>query len=220
MCHCCIVCQVCKEKVIGMKEDVSFNLAEIKEEKKNNFNFEENKFAFYSALFYALGLFLGSYFYKLAQSDKLNTLAVIKDNDFKILLLSDFCLYFSIFLIAAFLGFCLISKPIIYSIPVFIGIATGTRIAYYFVNYSTKGVGYSLIMIIPYIALFITVISFTINTSNELSSKLINLTKGEGEKKFELTPYLKKYLLYFAVIIAVSLLDSGLTKVLFSVVTI
>lgn len=203
-----------------MNEEEIFDLAEIKEESKKGFSFEENKFAFYSGLFYALGLFLGSYFYKLAQSDKLNNLVAIKDNDFKTLLLSDFCLYFSIFLIAAFLGFCLISKPIIYSIPILIGIATGIRIAYYFVNYSTKGVGYSLIMIIPYIALFITVISFTINTSNNLSSKLINLTKGEGEKKFELTPYLKKYLLYFGIIIAVSLFDSGLTKMLFSVVTI
>lgn len=203
-----------------MNEEEIFDLAEIKEENKKSFSFEENKFAFYASLFYALGLFLGTYFYKLAQSDKLNSLVAIKDNDFKTLLLSDFCLYFSIFLISAFLGFCLISKPIIYLIPVFIGIATGTRMAYYFINYSTKGVGYSLIMIIPYIALFITVISFTINTSNDLSSRLINLTKGEGEKKFELTPYLKKYLLYFGVIIAVSLLDSGLTKMLFSVVTI
>ena len=203
-----------------MKDGEIFDLGEIKEKKKN-FSFNDNKFAFYSALFYSLGLFLGSYFYKLAQSDKLNSLVAIKDSDFKNLLLSDFCLYFSVFLISAFLGFCLISKPVIYLIPVFIGIDTGTRIAYYFVNYSTKGVGYSLIMIIPYIALFITVISFTIKTSNELSAKLINLTKGEGDaQKFELPPYLKKYLLCFGVIILVSIVDSGLTKLLFSVVTI
>lgn len=204
------------------KEDKIFELNEIAEikEKKNSFSFADNKFAFYSGLFYSLGLFLGSYFYKIAESERLNNIVAIKDGNFTTLLLADFCLYFSVFLVSAFLGFCLISKPIIYFIPVFIGVATGTRIAYYFINYSAKGVGYSLIMIIPYIAMFITVISFTINTSNDLSSRLVELTKGESDKKFELTPYLKKYMLYFLVIIAVSLCDSGLTKLLFSVVTI
>lgn len=191
-----------------------------KKENKPEFSFSENKFIFYSSLFYSFGLFIGSYFYKLAQSDKLNNLVAIHDDEFASLLLSNFCLYFSVFLITAFLGFCMIGKPIEYVVPVFIGIGIGCRLSYYFINFGSKGVGYSLIMIVPYIALFMTVITHTINTSSELSGQLFKLTKGEGNKPFELSPYLKKYLLYFALIIAVTFLDSLLTKLLFSVVTI
>lgn len=205
-----------------MNDSKELGIAKIKNEKenKNTIGFSDNKFIFYCSLFYCLGLFIGSYFYKLAQSEKLNNIIEIKDGTFAELFISNFCLYFSVFLVTAFLGFCLIGKPIIYLIPIFIGIGIGTRLGYYFINYSTKGVGYSLIMIVPYIALFMSVISFTIDTSNALSTKLISLTKGEGGKDFEIAPYLKKYLIYSLLIVGVTVLDSGLTKLLFSVVTI
>ena len=191
-----------------------------KKEDKPKFSFKENKFIFYSSLFYSFGLFIGAYFYKLVQNDKLNNLVAIHDDEFISLLLSNFCLYFSVFLITAFLGFCMIGKPIEYIVPIIIGIGVGCRISYYFVNFNSKGVGYCLIMILPYIALFMTVISYTINTSSRLSTQLFLLTKGEGNNDFELFPYIKKYLIYFALIIAVTALDSILTKLLFSVVTI
>ena len=141
-------------------------------EEKNSFDFSENKFIFYCGLFYAVGLFIGAYFYKIAQSDKLNELVIIKDNTFSNLMFSNFCAYFSLFLITAFLGFCLISAPLINIVPIFIGIATGSRLSYYFVNYDAKGVGYSLIMIVPYIALLITTIAYTMKVSVELSTKI------------------------------------------------
>lgn len=202
-----------------MTDNKDNKLVKVNEEKKA-FSFEENKFVFYTALFYSLGLFMGSYFYKLAQSDKLDNLVKIKDGSFLLLLVSSFCLYFSVFLISSFLGFCLIGKPIINVIPILIGMGTGIRLAYYFISSASKGVGYSLIMIVPYTALFVTVISYTINNSNCLSTRLVLLTKGEGDKNFELSPYLKKYLIYSLLIALAALLDSALTKLLFSVVTI
>lgn len=187
---------------------------------KATFSFTDNKFTFYTGLFYSLGLFIGSYFYKIAQSDRLNSLVALKDGTFLGLFLSAFCLYFSIFLVTVFLGFCLIGKPIIFIIPTVIGIAAGIRLGYYFINYSAKGIGYALIMIVPYTALFILVISYTIDNSSRLSSRIAALTKGEENGGFELSPYLKKYLIYSLLIIGVTLLDSGLTKLLFAVVTI
>ena len=189
-------------------------------EEKNSFDFSENKFIFYCGLFYAVGLFIGAYFYKIAQSDKLNELVIIKDNTFSNLMFSNFCAYYSLFLITAFLGFCLISAPLINIVPIFIGIATGSRLSYYFVNYDAKGVGYSLIMIVPYIALLITTIAYTMKVSVELSTKIRSLVKGDSKEPFEINPYLKKYLILAIAIAAVSVIDSGLTKLLFSVVTI
>ena len=195
-------------------------LAPTNDKPKSNFDFNENKFILYCGLFYAVGLFIGSYFYKIAQSEKLNELVMIKDNSFANLIFSNFCVYFSLFLITAFLGFCLISAPLINIVPIFIGIASGIRLSYYFVNYAAKGVGYSLIMIVPYIALLITTIAYTMKVSVELSSKIRNLVKGESKEPFEINPYLKKYIVLAAAIIAVSVIDSGLTKLLFSIVTI
>lgn len=208
------------DKVKDKQNSIENMLAPTNKKKKSIFDFSENKFIFYCGLFYAVGLFIGSYFYKLAQSDKLNELVMIKDNSFANLMLSNFCAYFSLFLITAFLGFCLISTPLINIVPIFIGIATGSRLSYYFVNYDAKGVGYSLIMIVPYIALLITTIAYTMKVSVELSAKIRNLVKGESKDPFEINPYLKKYLLLAVAIIAVSIIDSGLTKLLFSVVTI
>ncbi|MDE5974260.1 MAG: hypothetical protein K2G73_06280, partial [Eubacterium sp.] len=82
------------------------------------------------------------------------------------------------------------------------------------------GVGYSLIMIVPYIALLITTIAYTMKVSVELSTKMRSLVKGDSKEPFEINPYLKKYLILAVAIIAVSVIDSGLTKLLFSVVTI
>lgn len=195
-------------------------LAAPKNEEKAGFDFSENRFIFYCGLFYAVGLFIGSYFYMIAQNDTLNELVMIKDDSFPNLLFSNFFAYFSLFLVTAFLGFCLISTPLINIVPIFIGIATGGRLSYYFINYSAKGVGYSLIMIVPYIALLITTIAYTMKVSVELSAKMKSLVKGESKQPFELNPYLKKYLILAAAIILVAIVDSGLTKLLFSVVTI
>lgn len=208
------------DKVKDKQNSIENMLAPTNKKEKSIFDFSENKFIFYCGLFYAVGLFIGSYFYKLAQSDKLNELVMIKDNSFANLMLSNFCAYFSLFLITAFLGFCLISTPLINIVPIFIGIATGSRLSYYFVNYDAKGVGYSLIMIVPYIALLITTIAYTMKVSVDLSAKIRSLVKGESKDSFEINPYLKKYLLLAVAIIAVSVIDSGLTKLLFSVVTI
>ncbi len=208
------------DKVKDKQNSIEKMLAPADEKPKITFDFNENKFIFYCGLFYAVGLFIGSYFYKIAQSDKLNELVMIKDNSFTNLMFSNFCIYFSLFLITAFLGFCLISAPLINIVPMFIGIATGSRLSYYFVNYSAKGVGYSLIMIVPYIALLITTIAYTMKVSVELSTRIRGLVKGERKEPFEINSYLKKYLFLAIAIIAVSLIDSGLTKLLFSVVTI
>lgn len=203
-----------------MEDFESLEVIEEDKKEKFSFNFSEYKFAFYTGLFYVFGLFAGSYFYKLAGGEKLSSILEINDDTFLNLFITNFCLYFSIFLITTFLGFCLIGKPVIYIIPVFIGIGVGMRLAYYFINYQTKGVGYTLIMMLPYIALFITIISYTIDTGTMLSSNLLRLTKGEGQEKLELTPYLKRYLIYSLIIIFITLADCAMTKLLFSVVTI
>lgn len=183
--------------------------------------FKEYKSIIYTALFYAFGLFIGSYFYKMASTELLDSLLKPENQSLINLFISNFCIYFSLFLLVVFLGFCLIGYPIINIIPTVIGLVTGIRAAFFFINYSVKGVGYALVMLVPYVALFLTVIAFTINLSTSLSKELISLTKNSDEHmELSLKPYIKKYLLFALCIAVTALIDAGLTNLLFTIVTI
>lgn len=186
-----------------------------------SFDFYEYKSIIYTALFYSFGLFIGSYFYKISATETLNELLKPQEQTLTNLFVSNFCIYFSLYVLVVFLGFCLIGYPIINIIPTVIGLVTGLRASYLFVNFSLKGVGYSLIMLIPFAALFLTVIAFTINESTSLSKELISITKNTDERgELNLKPYVKKYLILALCILITSFVNACLTSLLFSVVTI
>lgn len=194
---------------------------EKKEKKSFSFDFQEYKSVIYTAVFYAFGLFVGSYFYRIASTDTLNELLKPQQQSILSLFASDFCVYFSLYLIVVFLGFCLIGYPVVNIIPTVIGIVIGIKTAYLFINYSVKGIGYSVVMLVPYAALFLTVITFTIQISSNLSKELMSITKkSEENTQLNLKPYIKKYFILALCIGVTALIDAGLTNLLFTVVTI
>lgn len=194
---------------------------EKKEKKSFRFDFQEYKSVIYTAVFYAFGLFVGSYFYRIASTDTLNELLKPQQQSILSLFASDFCVYFSLYLIVVFLGFCLIGYPVVNIIPTVIGIVIGIKTAYLFINYSVKGIGYSVVMLVPYAALFLTVITFTIQISSNLSKVLMSITKkSEENTQLNLKPYIKKYFILALCIGVTALIDAGLTNLLFTVVTI
>lgn len=193
--------------------------------KKKEFNalelFMQNKSLIYTCIFYSFGLFLGSYFYKISSSDTLNNLLKPQNESTLVLFISYFCVYFIFFAVTVFLGFCLIGYPIINLIPVLIGIITGIEAAYLFINYSTKGVGYAIIMVLPYTSLFMTVTAFTAALSTKLSKQLGNIAKSsESNKSLIIKPYISKYLLLALCVAITALIQAMLTNLLYSVVTI
>lgn len=192
-----------------------------KEKKDFSEIFEEYKSIIYTALFYAFGLFIGAYFYKISSTEALDALLKPESHSLFSMFISNFCIYFSIYVLVVFLGFCLIGYPIINIIPTVIGIAGGIKASFLFINYSVKGIGYSLVMLVPYIALFLTVIAFTIQLSSSLSKQLISITKNTDEHtELNLKPYVKKYLILALCIVVTSFVDAALTGLLFTVVTI
>lgn len=204
-----------------MEEKIKELKLQAKPQKINiEFNFEKDKHLIYSAVFYLCGLLIGSSLYKAVTSDVLDNILKPKDATFINLFLSNICLYMSLFLVVVFLGLCLIGYPIMNIIPAFLGIEYGLKISYYLVNYSTKGVGYSVLMIVPISAAFVTVLSYTLCISAEVSKKLMEITKEGSSTNFDIKPYLKKYAILGAVIIAVSFAGAGITVLLYSVVTI
>lgn len=211
-----------EEDLVIFENDIKKEKKEKKKKKnKPSFDFNENKSIIYTALFYSFGLFIGAYFYKISSSETLNSLLKPEKENILNLFISNFCIYFSLFVLVVFLGFCLIGYPIINIIPTVIGIVTGIKSSYLYLNYSVKGIGYSLVMLVPYTALLLTVLSFTIKLSSELSKQLISITKNTDEhKEFNIKPYIKKYLLLALCITVTALIDASLTALLFTVVTI
>ena len=78
------------------------------------FRWETHRTYIYSLVFYTCGLALGSVLYRQIRSDTVNALLRVGENRFLQLFLNDFCLYFSIFLVTVFLGFCMIGFPLIH----------------------------------------------------------------------------------------------------------
>lgn len=193
-----------------------------KEHKKINikFDFEKDKYLIYSVVFYFCGLLIGSSFYKSVKSDALDKILKPQSSTLINLFLSNMCIYLTLFLIIVFLGLCLIGYPIMNIVPGFLGVEYGLKISYFLINYLTKGVGYALLMIVPFSAAFVTIISYTLCISADMSKSLINLTREGSNGNFNIKPYLKKYAIIGTLTVAVSFLSAGVTVLLSNLVTI
>ena len=188
-----------------------FNL-EDENEKKTDIEkiIVDNKTVIYSIVFYACSLAIGTVLYRLLQSSALDS--VLKP--------SNVCNYLSLFLITVFLAFCLIGYGLINIIPCVIGIQVGMKAAYFYINYQAKGVGYTILMIAPFAALFLTVLIFVIQTSSNMSKQIVDITKNNLDYKLEVKPTLRKFLIYGLIIIAFSGVCALIETLLKSVVTI
>ena len=203
---------------------INENKKEKKEPKKSIYEiFSENKTVIYSIIFFAAGLSCGALIYKKCRTEGLDEM--IKSavsNEFLNLFINNLGFYFFVFALTVLLGICLIGFPLINIVPFLIGFQAGLEIAYYYLNYSVKGFGYSLLMIAPFICTFLTVIMYTISLSSDLSRKIYNITlnKDIGCEKINYKSYMKKYALYALLIVVVALINSGVTSALSGIISI
>ena len=201
---------------------LSAPVIEIETEKKDWFElFTENKTFLYAVIFYAAGLFCGSYVYQKCQNDVLNNVLAMSNNEFLQAFLNSLSLYMLIFAVSVLLGLCLVGFPVINIIPLVIGFEAGMKIAYYYINYGVKGIGYSFLMVAPFVCLFLTVIIHSVSISYEISKKIYDITiKKSDVEDFNYKSYLKKYLLYAGMIIVVSLINTAVSTVLSGIIAI
>ena len=192
-------------------------------DKKDLFTlFSENKTFIYSVLFYVAGLLCGSFIYRNCQNEVLNKILNSFDEDFVQLLLNNLSVYMLIFAISVLLGVCLVGFPVINFIPFVIGFEAGMKIAYYYVNYGVKGIGYSLLMVAPYVCLFLTIIVYSVSMSYDLSKKIYNITikKSDMSDEFHYKTYLKKYLAYAGLIVVSALVNTAVCTALNGIISI
>ena len=202
-------------------EKKAFTFEEEKEKKDLFELFSENKTFLYSVIFYAAGLFCGSYVYLKCQNEILNGLLAAQNEEFLQAFLNNLSLYMLIFAVSVLLGVCLVGFPLLNIIPLFVGFESGMEVAYYYINYGIKGVGYSLLMIAPFVCLFLTVLIYSISMSYEMSKNIYEITVKKSEiEDFNYKTYLKKYLLFALLIVAVSLINSAISGVLNGIIAI
>lgn len=177
-------------------------------------------------VFYLCGLIIGSYFFKKLQntfvSDIMKDIFLVEKTSFESMIINNFCLYFSIFAITIILGMCLIGFPFLNIIPLLMGLEIGLKISYYYVNYSTKGIGYALLMIIPQASALITIICFTIRKSITLSKSIYTLTANKTDiaEEINLKLYLKSFLIYSLVIVLIAVINTVLYYLLGSIISL
>ncbi len=184
--------------------------------------YKNNKVLIYSVLFYSAGLICGAFIYKKCKCDALNSLFAISDNTFWQEFINNLSFYFLVFAVSVILGFCLIGFPFINLIPFVIGFQTGMEISYYYLSYGIKGFGYVILMIAPFVCVFLTVIVQTISKSYILSKYIYDLTikKADTASEFNYKLYLKNYLIYALFIIIIAVINTALGMALREIITI
>lgn len=185
----------------------------------------KNKNLIYPLLFYISGLLLGSVLYtaisKTAVFNLMESIFKLQNEGFLELFINKFSTYFSVFTITILFGMCLVGFPFINFIPLLCGIEIALRISYFYVNYSAKGIGYSLLMIIPESAVFLLVLIHTIDKSNSLSKSIFSITMKKNENiDFQPAVYLKSFGLYAVLIIIISAVNALVTYLLENLISI
>ena len=190
------------------------------------FRWETHRTYIYSLVFYTCGLALGSVLYRQIRSDTVNALLRVGENRFLQLFLNDFCLYFSIFLVTVFLGFCMIGFPLIHFVPMTCGFAFGMQVCYYYMTFRLKGVLFCVLMVIPAASILLTVVMLTIKISTDMSKSIFHLSvkrddaTGESPAEIQVRDYVKKYLISAAFVALAALCNAGLTSLFSSVISI
>ena len=172
----------------------------------------ENKEYIYSALFYISGLILGAFFFRIINNTALSKLIeVIFENtksSFTSVFLNRFFLYFSIYVLCVLLGMCLIGFPLLNAVPFIIGVELAVKIAYFYVNYKIKGMGFALLMIIPEGAAVSTVLIYAIKTSTNLSKCIYEKASSKGDNEIDIRFYFREYIIYGLIITLISLINA------------
>lgn len=196
---------------------------------KENFDpdkfLEENKKNIYLLLIYIAGLLAGSLLFKSLDLSKYSSYVsdflTVKGDSLLSVTVDRLSVYLVVYVFTILLGLCIIGFPIINFVPFLCGFEVAVKIAFYYNLYSLKGIGYSLLMIVPETAAFMVILFFTISASKDLSKNIFDISvQKNSEKQIVLVDYLKSFLKYGAEIIVISFINSVIIYLFNSIIKI
>lgn len=197
------------------------NNIEIKTSKKNNVWDLINVNSIYIILvsFFASGLIFGTFSYRSISENlsmgEFSNVFISNQTEFLNAFINYTFVYGLTFLVILFSGFCVFGSLLLYAIPVLCGFEISIKLSYYYTLYNMKGIGYSLLTIIPEFALFMIITIFGINCSIVLNKRLLRLLKDNTGRGVDLKFYLRDYAIFAVGIVLASLINS-LSVCLFS----
>lgn len=200
----------------------------IKERKNIDINtvFTENKYYFIALIFYLAGIFTGTLIYKNLDSNKIEiaTNSIIQNSydDFLHLFLTNSLIYTLLLTITLFIGMSLIGYLLINFIPLLYGFEIAVRLCYYYTTYNNKGIGYSLLLIIPQTTLIVTILLLSTKPIGELSKNLLEivLKNEEFSEEINIGLFCKKTIIIYIIMIIASAINSLLLYFLNSLITL
>lgn len=174
---------------------------------------------------YVFGLIAGSICYNSIDSESVKAvtdeLLAFKQKSFVDQLIDDLCLNVSLYFLTFIFGLCCIGLPAVSLMPFVIGIINSVKISYFYINYDIKGIGYTLLMILPGASLFVAVSILSASNGIEMSRVLFNAAFRSGSFDRSLTlSYLKEFLFFGIATIVISVLNALLTTSLSSIIAL
>lgn len=174
---------------------------------------------------YVFGLIAGSICYNSIDSESVKAvtdeLLAFKQKSFVDQLIDDLCLNVSLYFLTFIFGLCCIGLPAVSLMPFVIGIINSVKISYFYINYGIKGIGYTLLMILPGASLFVAVSILSASNGIEMSRVLFNAALRSGSFDRSLTlSYLKEFLFFGIATIVISVLNALLTTSLSSIIAL
>ncbi len=191
--------------------------------KRFNNGIEENREIIFSVLFYVAGLFLASVIYKCAKAQFASFFEEILSSgnySFLEIFLSRLLLYSALLLTVIIFGISVLGFGLINIIPFLIGFSAALKICYYY-SFSFKGILSALLLCIPEVSLFVTLLIYCVKNSSQLSSIIYKSIKNsDTTADINLGSYLKITSVYALLIAFTALINSVLSHFLSGVITL
>lgn len=182
------------------------------------------KYEIYSVVSYICGLIIGIVLY-INCLDKFKNLFqnifIINNISFQQAFIKTIIQYSLLFLLIVIFSYSIVGEYVLNIIPLLLGIELALKLSFYYSHYSMKGIGYSLLIIIPEASIFVLVIILSICKGITLSKGINNvLYKENATIEINLKSHFKAFILYFALLISLSLINSTLVYLLSSLITL
>lgn len=174
----------------------------------------DNKFYLISFIFYIAGLLGGTLIYKNLEASAIenatNLISDISTEDFLHMFLIKTLISIILLTICMFLGMSLIGYLVVNFVPLLYGFEMGVKLSYYYTSYNEKGIGYSLLLIIPQTVALIVVIMMSTKPIGELSKKIFGIVfkNADYEDNITIGDFCKSMVIIYISAIIVSAVSS------------
>lgn len=132
---------------------------------------------------------------------------------------SNSIITYSIYYCVVFLfGMCALGLPMLIVAPFVYGIQIGYQIMYLYTEFSSKGVGYTALVVAPIAILFGIVLIFSLNEALSMSWDIFSAIQDGTKPRITINVYIKRFAVFAFVILAAtaifSLVNIGISKLI------